>query len=71
MLWRGQNKVSLNLIQKLPLLVTYVSIHLYLVNEYDESAIFQYNVGLGVIVKFIKAALKHRTSNVELRKAQK
>lgn len=56
---------------KLQFWVHYVNISLYLVDEYDEPAIFNYNAGLGVIVKFIKTALKHRISNVELRKAQK
>lgn len=49
----------------------YVTLFLIVVEKFDEDEIFTYNVGLGALTKFIKAALKHRNSNVELRKAQK
>ena len=41
------------------------------VEKFNEDDICAYNVGLGALAKFIKLALKHRNSNVELRKAQK
>jgi len=37
----------------------------------NHDEIFAYNIGLGGIIKFITKALKHRVSNIKLRKAQK
>ena len=41
------------------------------VEQYALPDIFDYNIGLGALTKFIMKSLKHRISNVELRKIQK
>jgi hypothetical protein len=33
--------------------------------------VFNYNIGLGVIKKYIEVALKHRINNIKLRKVQR
>lgn len=42
-----------------------------LVEKYNEEDVFSYNIGLGMILKFVKQALKLRISNVDMRKEQK